>query len=224
MNILLVEDDPRLGKLMAYMLGKQLECHVDWLMDGKETFDYIQQYHYDVLILDWMIPSIPGIEVCRTLRNNDYGGAIILVTAKGELQNRVEGLDAGADDYLVKPFDFDELHARIRTLARRNFAPLTGDIIRIKDMVLDRTNHTVSYKGLHSQLTLREFQLLDLLVRNKGQILTRDVLLERIWGHNSEVTTNAIDASIKLLRKKIDAEGEKTLIKSVRGVGYKFEI
>jgi DNA-binding response OmpR family regulator len=224
MNILLVEDDLRLGKLIVHMLEKKAGYRVDWLKEGKNVVRYARDYHYDIIILDWMIPGVSGIEVCSNLRKNDYPGAIIIVTAKGELQNKVEGLDAGADDYLVKPFEFEELFARIRALSRRNLAPIQEELVNLKDFIIDRTNYTVKHKDKEARLTPREFQLLDLLVQNKGQILTREVILDRIWGHHTDITNNAIDASIKLLRKKIDLQNEKTLIKSIRGVGYKFEI
>ena len=224
MNILLVEDDLRLGKLIAHMLEKNTEYKVTWLTNGQEVENNVFGYHYDIVIIDWMIPIISGVEVCRNLRRDGYTGAIIMVTAKDELQNRVEGLDAGADDYLVKPFEFEELFARIRALSRRNLTPIQKDLIYIKDLTIDRTNYIVKHKEKECQLTPREFQLLDLLVQNKGQTLTRDVILDRIWGYQADITNNAIDASIKLLRKKIDLPNEKTLIQSVRGVGYKFEI
>jgi two-component system, OmpR family, response regulator QseB len=224
MNILLVEDDLRLGKLIAHMLEKNAEYKVTWLTDGEEVENNVFGYHYDIVIIDWMIPVISGVEVCRNLRRDGYTGAIIMVTAKDELQNRVEGLDAGADDYLVKPFEFEELFARIRALSRRSLTPIQKDLIYIKDFTIDRTNYIVKHKEKESQLTPREFQLLDLLVQNKGQTLTREVILDRIWGYQADITNNAIDASIKLLRKKIDLPNEKTLIQSVRGVGYKFEI
>lgn len=224
MNILLVEDDLRLGRLIVHMLEKISGYRVIWLTNGKEVENNVLSYHFDVVIIDWMIPFISGVETCRNLRRSGYTGAIIMVTAKDELQNRVEGLDAGADDYLVKPFEFEELFARIRALSRRHLAPIHEDLLYIKDLMIDRTNYIVKHKEKESRLTPREFQLLDLLVQNKGQTLTREVILDRIWGYNADITTNAIDASIKLLRKKIDLPNEKTLIQSVRGVGYKFEI
>lgn len=224
MNILLVEDDMRLGKLIVHMLEKKSDYKVAWLTTGEEVENYVMSYHYDIIIIDWMIPVISGVEVCRNLRKNGYTGAVIMVTAKDEIKSRVEGLDAGADDYLVKPFEFEELFARIRALSRRSLTPIHVELITIKDLIIDRTNYTVKYKEKESRLTPREFQLLDLLVQNKGQVLTREIILNRIWGYNSDITNNAIDASIKLLRKKIDIPNEKTLIQSIRGVGYKFEI
>lgn len=224
MNILLVEDDLKLGKLIVHMLEKKAGYIVQWMTSGKDVEASVLSCHYEIVILDWMIPVISGVEVCRNLRNSGYTGAIIMVTAKDALANRVEGLDAGADDYLVKPFEFDELFARIRALSRRSLTPIQEELISIKDIVIDRTNYTVRRGDRNERLTPREFQLLDLLVQNKGQILTREIILDRIWGYHADITNNAIDASIKLLRKKIDLPGGTTLIQSVRGVGYRFEI
>lgn len=223
MNILLAEDDPRLGQLLAHILMKKEGHHVNWVTQGEEAYEYALTLQYDVLILDWMMPGADGVEVCRRLRNAGYSGAILILTAKDSTSNRVEGLDAGADDYLVKPFETDELFARLRALGRRNYMPLQAEIINILGLEINRTNHTVSRNGVEIQLSPREFQLFDLLVQNRGQVLTREVILDRIWGYDTDVTSNAIDAFIKLLRKKIDLPGKNTIIKSVRGVGYKLE-
>lgn len=223
MNILLAEDDLRLGQLIAHMLKKKGH-KVDWVTQGEDAYDFALASHYDVLILDWMMPIEDGVSVCRRLRDKNYKGAILLLTAKDSLHDRVEGLDSGADDYLIKPFEFAELFARIRALSRRNYAPIQKEIVNIGDVRVDLTNHTVQRGDQQVQLTPREFQLLDLLLRNKGQVLTREVILDRIWGHDAEVTSNPIDAYIKLLRKKIDIPGRKTLIQNIRGVGYKLDI
>ncbi|UKS31037.1 response regulator transcription factor [Paenibacillus sp. HWE-109] len=224
MNILLAEDDPRLGRLIAHLLKKKIEYKVDWVMHGEDAYNYALASYYDVLILDWMMPVEDGVNVCRRLRKQGYSGAILLLTAKDSVQDRVEGLDAGADDYLMKPFEFDELHARLRALSRRNFAPLQEEVIQIDNITINRASRTVQRSGQGEiQLTPREFQLLDLLVQNRGQVLTRELILDRIWGYDAEVTSNPIDATIKLLRRKVDTPGEKTLIQNIRGVGYKFE-
>jgi DNA-binding response OmpR family regulator len=170
-----------------------------------------------------MMPGADGVQVCRMLRNDGYNGAILMLTAKDSTPDRVAGLDAGADDYLVKPFEIDELFARLRALGRRNHLPLQTDIVHVEGLEINRTNHTVSRNGEEIQLSPREFQLLDLLAQNKGQVLTRELILDRVWGYDTEVTSNAIDAYIKLLRKKIDLPAGNTLIRNVRGVGYKLE-
>jgi DNA-binding response OmpR family regulator len=223
MKVLLAEDELRLGQLISHMLKKKGHI-VDWVTQGEDAYDYALASYYDVLILDWMMPGEDGVSVCRRLRQENYEGAILLLTAKDSVHDRVEGLDAGADDYLIKPFEFDELFARLRALSRRNYAPIQKDIVFIDDLVINRTNYTVQRGDQSIQLTPREFQLLDLLLRNRGQVLTREVILDRIWGYDAEITSNPVDAYIKLLRKKIDTPGKKTLIQSIRGVGYKLDI
>lgn len=223
MNILLAEDDAKLGQLIAHLLTKKEGHRVEWVQQGDEAYEYAKSIQYDILILDWMMPGADGIQVCRMLRNEGYNGAILMLTAKDAVHDRVAGLDAGADDYLVKPFEIDELFARLRALARRNFLPLQADIVEIDGLEINRTNHTVSRNGEEIQLSPREFQLLDLLAQNKGQVLTRELIMDRIWGYDTDVTSNAIDAYIKLLRKKIDLPAGNTLIRNVRGVGYKLE-
>lgn len=224
MNLLLAEDDQRLGQLVTHLLKKKDGHQVDWVTRGDEAYEYAKTVAYDVVILDWMMPHRDGIEVCRMLRKDGYTGAVLMLTAKDAVQDRVQGLDAGADDYLVKPFEFEELQARLRALGRRSFAPLHKDVLSLEGLEFNRTDHTVSRAGVQVQLSPREFQLLDLLLQNRGQVLPRELILDRVWGYDSDVTKNAIDATVKLLRKKIDLPGSDTLIKSVRGVGYKLDV
>jgi DNA-binding response OmpR family regulator len=222
-NILLAEDDLQLGELIGFMLKKKAGYRVDWVMEGEDAYDYAVSSHYDVLILDWMMPNGDGVSVCRRLRSQGYSGAVLMLTAKDAVENRIEGLDAGADDYLIKPFEIDELLARIRALSRRNYAPILEEQLSVHDMVLNRTSQTVDQGGKEVQLSPREFQLLDLLIQNKGQVLTREVILDRIWGFDADVSTKTIDATVKLLRKKLYIIGKPDLLQSIRGVGYKFE-
>lgn len=224
MNLLLAEDDIRLGELIAHLLKKKGGYQVEWLTEGTDVFDYATASHYDVLILDWMLPGEEGVEICRRLRKNGYSGAIIMLTAKDALQDRVIGLDAGADDYLVKPFEVDELLARIRALGRRNFAPIHEQVIQLQNIRVNLSNRTVFDGENEVQLTPREFQLLDLLIRNKGQVLSREIIFERIWGYDADVSIKTIDATVKLLRKKLQWDSESDYIQSIRGVGYKLEI
>lgn len=219
MNILLAEDDTKLGGLVSHMLKKKGGYRVDWVEHGADAYDYALASHYDVLVLDWMMPEKDGVTVCRDLRSDGYGGPILMLTAKDAVQDRVEGLDAGADDYLVKPFEMDELLARIRALARRNFAPIQEEVVSFARYSLNRTSRNLYVDGNEIQLSPREFQLLDLLLQNKGQVLTRDILLDRIWGYDADVSYKIVDATVKLLRKKLDAD----LIQSIRGVGYKLD-
>lgn len=222
MNILLAEDDLRLGELTAHILKKKGGYRVEWLTEGDDVYDYATESHYDLLILDWMMPGEEGVSICTRLREQGYTGAILMLTAKDALQDRVVGLDAGADDYLVKPFEVDELLARVRALTRRNFAPIQEQIIQLQTIRVNLTNRTVFHGDEEIHLTPREFQLLELLIRNKGQVLSRELIFDRIWGYEADVSYKTIDATVKLLRKKLSID--KDFIQSIRGVGYKLEI
>lgn len=223
MYILLAEDDQKLGKLITHMLKKEAYT-VEWLDSGHDVYDCVHASSYDVIILDWMMPGEDGVSICRRLRASGYEGAILLLTARDTLDDRVCGLDAGADDYLVKPFQFAELFARVRALARRSRTPLQTDTITAGDLTLCCTQHTLERNGAVIQLTPREFQLLELLLRNQGQVVPRDVILDRIWGYDTDVSSNTLDAFVRLLRKKIDTAGERKLIHNVRGIGYRLEV
>jgi len=219
MKLLLAEDDLYLGELIVHMLKKKGADKVDWVQDGEDAYEYALASFYDVLILDWMLPSKDGVDVCKQLRKQGYSGAILMLTAKDAVQDRVQGLEAGADDYLVKPFEIDELVARLKALSRRTFVPIQEEVVRFKDFVLNRTSHTLHRGEKEILLTPREFQLLDLLLQNKGRVLTRETLLDRIWGYDADVSMKTIDATVKLLRKKL----EEDIIQTVRGMGYKIE-
>lgn len=223
MNILLAEDDLQLGELLGFML-KKVGYQVDWVMEGNDAYEYAKVSHYDVLILDWMMPNGDGISICRKLRREGYSKAILMLTAKDAVEDRINGLDAGADDYLIKPFEIDELLARLRALTRRNYAPILEEQISLHGLVINRTSQTIIQGKEEVQLSPREFQLLDLLVQNKGQVLTRELILDRIWGLEADVSTKTIDATIKLLRKKLNIFGRHDMLQSIRGVGYKVEI
>ncbi len=223
MNILLAEDDLQLGELVQFMLKKKGGYQIEWVKTGEDAFDYAAASYYDVLILDWMMPDGDGVTVCRDLRKTGYTGAILMLTAKDAVEDRVIGLDAGADDYLVKPFEIDELLARLRALRRRNFAPIVEETVFIHEMRVNRNSQIIQLEDESIQLSPREFQLLDLLLQNKGQVLTRDVLLDRIWGYDADVTAKTVDATVKLLRKKLDVFGRSDIVQSIRGVGYKIE-
>lgn len=223
LNILLAEDDLLLGELIAHLLRKKGGYQVDWLVTGNDVYDYATTSHYDLLILDWMLPGEEGVGICSRLRKAGYSGAIMMLTAKDAIQDRIIGLDAGADDYLIKPFETDELLARIRAILRRNYAPIQEQIVHIENITINLTNRTVSSGEEEISLTPREFQLVDLFIRNKGQVLSREVIYDRIWGYDSEASMKTIDATVKLLRKKLHAYGQRDLIQSIRGVGYKLE-
>lgn len=220
MRVLLAEDDTRLGNLIKHMLEKA-GIEVDWVLGGDMALEYALYSPYDVVVLDWMMPGQTGLSVCQQLRKRDYQGAILMLTAKDAVQDRVLGLDTGADDYFVKPFEFAELLARLRALARRSSSKLTADIVQVGNLALNRVTQSVSRGGKEIQLSSREFQLLNLLIQNKGVVIPRDVILDRIWGLESNVSSNNLDAYVRLLRKKISLSDEDVVIKNIRGVGYK---
>ncbi|WP_026696036.1 response regulator transcription factor [Peribacillus kribbensis] len=221
MNILLAEDDIKLGELIEFMLKKKSGYKVEWVKEGEEAYYYSISSHYDVLILDWMMPNGSGVDVCKRLRRERYSGAILMLTARDSVEDRITGLDSGADDYLVKPFEIDELLARIRALSRRNYAPIVEEEVNLHDLVLNRSSQTISSGGTEISLSPREFQLIDLLMQNKGQVLPRDLIMDRIWGYDADVSMKTIDATVKLLRKKLDSLGKHEILQSIRGVGYK---
>ncbi|CAM4168418.1 response regulator transcription factor [Geobacillus sp. FSL K6-0789] len=219
MKILLAEDDLHLGELIVHLLKKKGIDHIDWVQEGEDAYDYALAEFYDVVVLDWMLPNGDGVDICRRLRQNGYTGAILMLTAKDAVHDRVTGLEAGADDYLVKPFEIDELVARLKALARRTFVPLQEEKVAFHGFTLNRTSHTLHRGDEEIFLTPREFQLLDLLVQNQGQVVPRETILDRVWGWDADVSMKTIDATIKLLRKKLKDD----VIQTVRGVGYKIE-
>lgn len=223
MRILLAEDDKRLGKLIKYMFEKE-KYSVDWVERGDIAFNYAVHSRYDVIVLDWMMPGDSGLVVCDRLRKQGYDGAILLLTARDAVDDRVAGLDTGADDYVVKPFEFAELLARIRTLFRRGKIQFKEEIMRVGDLIVNRSTRSAKREDREIQLTAREFQLLDLLAQNCGQVLPRDLIIDRVWGWDKEVSSNNLDVYVRLLRKKIDLPGEVVLIHNVRGIGYKLEV
>ena len=223
MRVLLAEDDTKLGKLTKYML-EQNKISAEWIQRGDEIYDFaMYNDEYDVLILDWMLPGESGVEACRKLRKAGYQKAVLLLTARDSIEDRVTGLDAGADDYLVKPFEFAELMARLRALGRRSSQKLQQDTTEVGRLTLDRISKQLK-KGEHDvQLSPREFQIFDLLVQNIGIVVPRDIILDRIWGLETEVSSNNIDSYVKLIRKKLEQADGGVQINTIRGVGYKLE-
>ena len=221
-RVLLAEDDAKLGKLISYML-MQNRVQVEWIQNGADIFEYAMYSEYDILILDWMMPNVSGVDACRQLREAGYEKAILMLTAKDSIEDRVTGLDAGADDYLIKPFEFDELLARLRALSRRSTQKIQQEIVEVGEFTLNRTTKVLKKKNQVIQLSPREFQLFDLLAQNLGVVVPREIILDRIWGSERDITSNNIDSYMKILRKKLnDVDGSIT-IKTVRGIGYRLE-
>lgn len=222
MRVLLAEDDLKLGKLTQYMLEKD-GISAEWVTTGDMIYDCAMFEDYDVLILDWMMPNETGVDACKRLRADGYQKAILLLTARDAVEDRVTGLDAGADDYLVKPFEFSELMARLRALSRRSNQKIQQDIMELGGFTLDRTSKLLMKGKQEIQLSPREFQIFDLLVQNMGIVVPREIILDRIWGIESDVSSNNIDSYVKLIRKKLELADGRIMINTIRGVGYKLE-
>ncbi len=217
MRILIVEDEP--GILNFIRDGLEEEGFaVDAVMDGKRGMELAMVNDYDLLLLDWMIPGISGIEICRRFRKERKTAPIIFLTAKDTVQDAVFGLEAGANDYIRKPFDFDELLARIRVQLRG--VPTDSNVLRFADLTIDLDKHRVLRDDQEIVLTPKEFALLEFLVRNKDKVCTRTRIIEHVWDMNFESDTSVIDVYINYLRKKLDPARDRSYIQTVRGVGY----
>lgn len=219
MKILVAEDDLRLLKNIAFMLKKDL-YQVDTAKNGEEALDFALTEDYDLIILDWMMPEKDGIEVCCELRKNSYEGGILMLTARDDSRDVILGLDKGADDYLIKPFKMEVLLARVRAILRRKNKPLE-QVVQIQSYSLHLDARTLYRDNQEIELTKNEFLLLEYLFVNKGRILTREQIYNHIWGYNEDVSNNALDALVKLVRKKIDDSEHPSIIQTVRGIGYK---
>lgn len=194
--------------------------HVDAVDNGQDALEYIQFDDYDLIILDWMMPKLSGITVCQEARKYGFTGGILMLTAKDDSTDIIQGLDAGADDYIIKPFKMDELLARLRAVLRRKDKPLHQTVV-IDDVTLHLDSRTL-YRGENEiVLTKNEFLLLEYLFINKGIILTRDQIYIHVWGFDQDVTNNNLDALVKLVRKKIDLGRPKSMIENIRGIGYR---
>ncbi len=218
MRILIVEDEPQMAEQLRR--GLEREGYSALLaFDGQEALDLARTVDHDLMILDWMLPKIDGREVARRLRRAGVGTPILMLTARDAPPDIVRGLDGGADDYLTKPFAFEVLLARLRALARR--VPSTRPpVLRVADLALDPADHTVTRGGEGIGLTGKEFRLLHFLARRAGQIVPRQTLIEAVWGYESSIESNTLDAFIHLLRSKVDTAPRPKLIHTVRGVGY----
>ncbi|QRG68058.1 response regulator transcription factor [Brevibacillus choshinensis] len=221
MHILLVEDDPKLGPLIQYKLSQDYHT-VEWVADAELAMEYLQQTHYDLYILDWMMPKKSGLMLCEEIRARNDRTPILMLTARDSIDDRVAGLTIGADDYLVKPFAFEELFARIHALARRIPVALHQEqSCEYAGIRLDRQTHEVWRDERLLNLTKKEFQLLEFFLRHPEKVLTREQIINYVWGLDAMITPNAVDAAIKLLRKKVDDGFTQKLIHNVRGVGYR---
>ncbi len=218
MRILIVEDEPKVASFIRRALEEE-NYAVDVSPDGNQGFDLAREVNYDLIILDLMLPGQPGLGVLKALRTAKVKSPVLILTARSEVDQRVKGLDAGADDYLTKPFAIEELLARTRALLRRAGGDPTG-VLQVDDLVLNPVTHEVTRGGRRLELTAKEYALLEYFLRNAGRVLTRSMISEHVWDIDFDTFTNVIDVYIRYLRNKIDREHEPSLIHTVRGSGY----
>ena len=218
-RVLVVEDDEHVREAVARALRFE-GYDVTTAVDGNDALVRVDALEPDVIVLDVLMPGTDGLAVCRILRDRGNRTPILMLTARHEVSDRVAGLDAGADDYLVKPFALDELFARLRALLRRNNVTDTDTVLRVEDLVLDPERRQVWRGGRELLLTKTEFDLLELLMFNAGVVVSRDVIYERIWGYDFETSSRSLDVYIGYIRTKTEAGGEPRLVHTVRGVGY----
>lgn len=221
MRILVVEDEHRIANTIKKGL-EQERYAVDVAYDGAYGFDLASSEEYDVIILDLMLPGMDGITFCRQLRGENIHTPVLILTAKGQIQDKVEGLDSGADDYLTKPFSFEELLARIRSLLRRP-KNANSTILVTEDLQLDPKLWLVQQDNKPIQLSGKEFSLLEYLMRNTGKVLTKEQIIDHVWDYDADILPNTVEVYIRNLRNKIDKpfKGKKPLIQTIRGFGYK---
>ncbi len=222
MRVLVVEDEPSIAAFLRQGLTEE-GFAVDVAGDGETAVDYALAAPYDVIILDVLLPRKDGLEVCAELRRRDLRTPILMLTARGEVEQRVQGLDAGADDYLVKPFAFAELLARLRALLRRP-GPTLSAKLQAGDLTLDPATRRVERAGKPIDLTPREFALLELFLRHPGQVLSRTQIAEHVWNFSFYNESNIVDVYVRYLRRKVDEGFETKLLQTVRGVGYRLEV
>ena len=221
MRILVVEDEPRITAFIKRGLEEE-NYAVDAAYDGEEALDWVAVVDYDLIILDVLMPKLNGIQVCQEVRRRGNPVPILMLTARDAIEDRVQGLDSGADDYLVKPFAFQELLARIRALLRRSGDAKTTRL-QVGDLILDTLTRQATRAGRIIELTAREYALLEFLMRRPGQVLSRTQIAEHVWAYDFYSTSNVVDVYIRYLRRKIDGDVHPHLIQTVRGAGYKIE-
>jgi heavy metal response regulator len=218
MRILIIEDEKKVAGFIKKGLEEETYA-VDVAYDGEEGFHLAAMNQYDMIILDLMLPKMDGLEVLTRLRDKKVSTPILLLTAKDAVEDKVTGLNKGADDYLTKPFAFSELLARLRSLLRRGQAETQTDL-KVGDLILDMVSHKVSRDGEEIELTGKEYSLLEYFMRNEGKVLTRTMIAEHVWDYNFDTFTNVIDVYVNHLRKKIDKKYPAKLLHTLRGVGY----
>lgn len=223
MKILIVEDEPKTGDYLRQGLT-EAGYVVDLARDGLDGLHLAQTGDYDLLVLDVMLPGLDGWGLLRTVRRGGHEMPVLFLTARDQVEDRVRGLELGADDYLVKPFAFSELLARVRTLLRRGGRAKEPDVLRAADLELDLLRRRVTRAGVRIDLTAKEFALLELLLRRQGEVLPRSLIASQVWDMNFDSDTNVIEVAVRRLRVKVDDAFEQKLIRTVRGMGYVLDV
>ena len=225
MRVLVIEDDALLQEMILQILARD-HLLIDVATDGISGLDRALQGNYDVAIIDWMLPGQDGVAICRAIRRAGLPLGILLLTARATVDDRVSGLDSGADDYLVKPFDVAELRARVRALGRRagRGPELLAVEIRVGNLILDPQAHTARYHDQPLALTPREWNLLEYLVRQRGRVLTRQQILDAVWSYDTDVQLTMVDVYISYLRHKLARPGQPSPIQTIRSIGYRLRL
>ena len=225
MRILVVEDEKKINDIIVKTL-KQEKYGVDSCFDGEEALDYIFSVEYDIILLDIMLPKKNGFEVMETMRKKGIKTPVLFLTARDQIEDRVKGLDLGADDYLVKPFAFEELLARIRVVLRKNSVSGedSGNILKIANLTVDCNKHEVFRDEISIKLSAKEFSILEYMMRNKGRVVSKEKIEEHVWDFDYEGGSNIVEVYIKFLRKKIDNDFSPKLIHTIRRVGYVLKV
>lgn len=223
MKILVVEDEPKTGDYLKQGL-MEAGFVVDLARDGIDGLHLGETGEYDLAILDVMLPGIDGWQVMRGLRRHKFEIPVLFLTARDQVEDRVKGLELGADDYLVKPFAFAELLARVRSLLRRGSRNMESELMRVADLELDLLRRRVTRAGRRIDLTAKEFALLELLLRRRGEVLPRSLIASQVWDMNFDSDTNVIEVAMRRLRAKVDDDFEPKLLRTVRGMGYVLEV
>lgn len=222
MKILIIEDEHKIAQSIKKGL-EQERYIVDVCFTGNEGYDLASTEHYDVIILDIMLPDISGIEICKKLRSKRIHTPVLVLTARGQIRDKVEGLDSGADDYLTKPFSFEELLARIRAIVRRPQNTIDNSILEVGDLKLNTRTYEVIREGVEIKLSSKEYSLLEYFMKHPGIIFSKDQIISHVWDYDSDILPNTVEVYIRNLRNKIDIpfKNKKPLIETVRGFGYK---